>query len=54
MSLWPLWYWQRDDRIRAEREWSVLHGLLGYRREGTQKSFRVLYLLRFGGKEKKP
>ena len=54
MSIFPFLYWQRDDRERAEREWSILHGLIGYRREGTQKSLRVLYFMRFGGKETKP
>lgn len=54
LSLFPLAAWQRDDRGAGRREWSVLQGLLGYRREGTQRSVRVLYLLSFGGKEKRP
>jgi hypothetical protein len=54
VSLFPLAAWQRDDRGAGRREWSLLQGLVGWRREGTQRSLRVLYFLRFGGKEKKP
>ena len=54
VSLFPVVSWTRDDRDGNRREWSVLKGLLGYKRDGTQKSVRVLYLLNFGGKEKKP
>ncbi len=51
-SVFPVVSWQRDRRAGDAREWSLFKGLLGYRRDGTQKSFRVLYFLRFGGKEK--
>lgn len=54
VSLFPVISWTRDDRDGNRREGSILKGLLGYKREGAQKSFRVLYLLNFGGKEKKP
>ena len=54
VSLFPLVSWTRDDRDGACREWSIFKGLIGYERDGTQKSLRVLYWLRFGGKEKKP
>lgn len=54
VSVFPLVSWQRDDRAGECREWSLLHGLLGYRREGTQRRVRVLYLLRFGGGEMQP
>lgn len=54
VSLFPAVSWTRDDREGNRREWSILKGLLAYKREGTQKSLRVLYFLNFGGKEKKP
>lgn len=52
VSLFPLVSWERDDRPgeTPSREWSLLKGLVGYRREDTQRSFRVLYFLTFGGK----
>lgn len=54
VSVFPLFSVSRDRRDGDRRAWSLLHGLVGYRRDGTQRSVRVLYLLRFRGKEKKP
>ena len=56
VSVFPIVSWTRDDRDREResREWSILKGLLEYKREGTPKSLRVLYFLNFGGQEKKP
>jgi hypothetical protein len=54
VSLFPVVSWTRDDRERESREWLILKGLLGYKREGTRKSLRVLYLFHVGGKEKNP
>ncbi len=53
-SVFPLVSMSNDDGRGRSREWSLLKGLLGYRREGTHRSLRVLYFLRFGGKEPKP
>jgi len=53
VSLFPLFSWNRDDREQETREWSLLKGLLGYKRDGDKKTLRILYLLKFGigGKE---
>jgi hypothetical protein len=52
-SLFPLYSWRRDESGDIKtREWSLLKGLIGYKREGGQRSFRLLYFLRFGTKEK--
>ncbi len=47
-SVFPLASWSREP---DGRHWSLLKGLLGYRRLGGKKQWRVLYLFRFGGKE---
>ena len=45
--LWFAWHSEREPN--AERaEWSLLKGLLAYKREGGRRSCRVLYFLRFG------
>ena len=54
VSLFPLASWTRDDRDTERREWSLLKGLVAYEQEGTQTSWRVLYFLRIGAKEKNP
>ena len=47
MSIFPLYSSQRSSEGAGLREWSLLHGLLGYRREGWQTTYRLLYFLRF-------
>lgn len=48
-QVFPIVEWSRDDAGEGRREWAVLKGLVGYRREGTQRTLRVLYWpLRFG------
>ncbi|MBT3192926.1 MAG: hypothetical protein HN341_10260 [Verrucomicrobia bacterium] len=32
----------------TQRSWSILYGLVGYKREGLHKQFRLLYFLKFG------
>lgn len=44
-SLFPLWDWRRD---ADHRSWSVLKGLLGRERFGTNTEWRVLFFLKFG------
>jgi hypothetical protein len=53
-SLFPLVSWKRDERQGDERELMFLKGLVGYRRQGTHKSLRLLYFIRLGGKEETP
>jgi len=50
-SVFPLFAWDRDDRAEPYRQWSLLRGLFGIEREGDSRRYRLLYLLRFGGKE---
>ncbi len=51
-SVFPLVNWERDDRAdEAVRRWSVLKGLLGYERHGTNRQYRLLYVLRWGANE---
>jgi len=49
-SLFPLY---QSARSEGRREWNLLKGLVGYERVGEKKSWRVLYLLRFGDREEK-
>jgi len=53
-SLFPIWEWRRDDREGGAREWNVLKGLFGRRRDERGVSYRALYFIRWGGVEKKP
>lgn len=50
-SVFPLFSWERDDRETVYRKWSLLRGLAGYERVGGSRRYRLLYLIRFGGKE---
>jgi hypothetical protein len=47
MSIFPLYSSRKSREGAGFREWSLLHGLLGYRREGWQTTYRFLYFLRF-------
>jgi hypothetical protein len=51
LSIFPLWSQTSSLEPERGRSWSVLKGLLGYEREGLKKRYRLLYLLRFGGKD---
>jgi hypothetical protein len=53
-SLFPVVSWERKTGTADEREWEFLKGLVGYRREGSRKSFRLLYFLRWGQEEDTP
>ena len=47
-SFFPLISWDsrtREDSMRCNLLW----GLLGYEREGLQRTYRLLYFLKFGG-----
>ncbi len=48
ISLFPLVQSAASTGETSGRSWSLLYGLVGYRREGVQKQFRLLYLLKFG------
>ncbi len=50
-SVFPLIELHRDDSGEGERSWSLLKGLIGWKREGSRKSLRLLYFLRFGGSD---
>lgn len=39
-SCWRLFWWERD---ASGVEWSLLHGVLGYKREGMNRSWRLLF-----------
>jgi hypothetical protein len=47
-SIFPLVSWEGQRGAGSGRSWSILKGLVEYRRKDTQKSFRLLYFLRFG------
>jgi len=53
-SLFPIYDWERDSGPERRRSWSLLKGLVGYEREGSRGTFRLLYFLRFGGKGASP
>ncbi len=33
---------------KRDKSWSLLYGFVGYKREGLQKQFKMLYFLKFG------
>ncbi|HSA18001.1 MAG TPA: hypothetical protein P5327_06420 [Kiritimatiellia bacterium] len=54
VSLFPLWEWRRNDRPGGGREWNVGKGLIGRRRDEGGVTYRALWVLRWGGREKQP
>lgn len=46
-ALWFVWHSERDPAA-DQSEWSLLKGLLAYKREAGSRSFRILYGLNFG------
>jgi hypothetical protein len=46
-SVFPLAAWGGVPGEGGPREWSLLMGLAGYRREGGRREYRLLYLLKF-------
>ena len=52
LSLFPLFSFGKRP-VEDFREWSLLMGLTGYKREGLRKTYRVLYFFTFSTKEKK-
>ncbi|MBU0677703.1 MAG: hypothetical protein KJ626_06270 [Verrucomicrobia bacterium] len=53
-SIFPLFEWSADRRDKEERSWSILKGLIGYERLNDNKSLRLLYFIRFGGRGTEP
>jgi hypothetical protein len=49
-SLFPLVSWSNGGPSAEEREWSLLKGLVGYRRSNDERSYRLLYLIHWGAK----
>lgn len=45
--LWFAWH-SENEAAAARKEWSLLKGLLSYRRDGESRSWRLLYFMRFG------
>ncbi len=39
---------KENGEVKGKRSWSLLYGLIGYKREGLQKQFKMLYFLKFG------
>ena len=48
--LWFAWH-SESDSVAERKEWSLLKGLLAYRREGEARSVRLLYFVRLGKEE---
>jgi len=54
-SVFPLFSWERSAENGGSREWNFLKGLVGYKRDGLLKTYRLLYFIHLGGKgETKP
>ncbi|MDD3604371.1 MAG: hypothetical protein PHD86_04185 [Kiritimatiellae bacterium] len=53
-SLFPLAEYEVSHRDGNRFEWSVLKGLIGYKRVDETRSLRLFYLLKLGGKERQP
>ena len=45
--LWFAWHSEREPAV-DRKEWSLLKGLLAYKRDGEKQNLRVLYFMRFG------
>ena len=45
--LWFAWHSEREPAA-DRKEWSLLKGLLAYKRDGEKQNLRVLYFMRFG------
>jgi len=54
ISLFPFFSSSRRTGAVDERKWSLFHGLVGFRRTGTQKRWRLLYFFEFESKESRP
>jgi hypothetical protein len=48
LSVFPLLQTSASTSDDSRRAWSLFYGLLGYKREGLHKQYRVLYFLKFG------
>jgi hypothetical protein len=46
-ALWFAWHSENEPTI-DHKEWSLLKGLLAYKRDGEKQNLRVLYFMRFG------
>lgn len=55
-SIFPLFSWETATGGGGSKEWNVLMGLFGYKRDELLKTYRMLYFLKFksGEEEKKP
>lgn len=53
VSVFPVVEWGREATGTGTGGWSILKGLVGYRRQGLQKEFRILYFLRFQRREQR-
>ena len=40
-ACWKLFRWERDE---SRMEWSLLHGVLGYKREGMNRSWKLFFM----------
>jgi hypothetical protein len=47
ISLFPLFSNEKGGEDEQKRHWKFLMGLIGYKREGLQKQYQLLYFLRF-------
>ena len=52
MSVFPLLQTSSSTADEGRRSWSLLYGLIGYKREGLRKQLRMLYFLKFGRLDK--
>ena len=52
ISLFPVFSNEKGGKDEQKRHWKFLMGLVGYKREGLQKQYQLLYLLRFKTGEK--
>ncbi|MEI6970781.1 MAG: hypothetical protein WCL44_04620 [bacterium] len=50
-SIFPLLSWARTGGVDGAKEWSLLLGLIGYRKQGASGSLRLLFI-DFGGRKK--
>ncbi len=47
VSLFPLFSSERSAKENGQREWNFLLGLAGYKREGLQKTYKLLYVIKW-------
>ena len=48
LQIFPIYHDSKQtDNKTTHRKWNILYGLIGYERNGLQKQYKILYVLKF-------